>query len=94
MEDCMVTLDDTEYLFGETFVPADTMQLAINQVEGFLLAKKLELLEITKCLKYDPQDWQDDSEKSNEINKFAGKAQGEPEPKYSIFTSTSGADEV
>jgi len=93
MEDCLVALDGKKYLMGETFVPANTMQEAISQIEGFLLAKKLELVDIPKCLRYDPQDWQDDSIKAQQVNEFGVRALNEVGPKFSIFASTDGPDD-
>jgi len=92
LEGCGAAMDGSEYLSADCFIPADNIQVAISQVEEFLLEKRCRLIDISKCLRYEPQDWQDDSEESALTKKFAEKARQSDQPKYAVFRGIKAED--
>lgn len=75
LQGCPLAMDDSEYLFGECFVPADTEADARLQAKAKLIEVKLELSDILKCVIYNPADWQDGSEFSEEVVYAANQAE-------------------
>ena len=74
LEGCPLAMDDSEYLYGECFVPAHTEAEARLSVKAKLLDVKLELTDILKCLAYNPTEWGDGSEFAAEVGYAASQA--------------------
>lgn len=54
---CSIAIDDSVFVQGELYVPADTIEDAISQAKQNLIKNHMEVLEVVKCIKYDVEEW-------------------------------------
>ena len=87
-------MDDSDFCYGEVFVPCNTDKNPIKNVENSitiaeqaLRQEKLVLVDISKYIRYVEEDWDDDSDASNKTKKLAARARHMDQPVFGLFHS-------
>lgn len=88
LDGCPIAIDGSDFLFSNIFIPSYSVEDAISQVKQALLEPKLELSDISKCIRYNTNEWSDDSKLSNEINEFSEEAKQSNKIVFGIFRSS------
>ncbi|WP_431688612.1 hypothetical protein [Hahella sp. NBU794] len=76
---CSIAFDGCDYYCTEAYVPIDDEDIPplgeiINQVKQILSKDYLELKEVTKCIKFIPEEWNVNTEPNEDVIKFAQTA--------------------
>lgn len=87
-----LAMDDSEFIFGEVFIPSVTIEEAIIGARQALLDLKLVMNDISKCIRHQENEWCDNSDMSKEINESVEKASRLNKIVYGIFRSTEELD--
>ncbi len=74
LDDCLVPEDDSLFMNGTFFVPAENIDEVLSVLKAKLVAEKFEILDISRCQRHDLDDWSDNSEASRYINRCVEKA--------------------
>ncbi len=74
LENCLVPDDDSLFMNGTFFVPAENIDKALSALKAKLSTEKFEILDISRCQRHNLDEWNDNSEASRNINRCAEKA--------------------
>lgn len=80
LEGCDVDFDGCDYYFAEAYVPVASkgdlihLDAVISRAQAALAESQFELNEVSKCLRYMPEEWQADTPPNMEVNKYAREA--------------------
>jgi len=85
LERCSLAVDDSAYMLVACFVPEKTIQESLGVIKDALFVENLELVDISKCERYCPDESNNGSEKSQEINECAQKAHGTGKVQFGFF---------
>lgn len=94
LDGCDIDIDGCDYYCAEAYVPIETSQIhtvslesIVNRVKQALLDKRLTLVDISKCLRYNESEWDIDSEMEKEAHVLASKALSSESIMFSGFKS-------
>ena len=92
LEGCGIDIDGCDYYCAEAYVPVDgsevhtaSLESIINRVKQELLDKRLTLVDISKCLRYNDSEWGSDSDMEKAAHLLAAKALSSGSIKFSSF---------
>lgn len=92
LEGCSIDIDGCDYYCAEAYVPVDgsevhtaSLESIINRVKQELLDKRLTLVDISKCLRYNDSEWGSDSDMEKAAHLLAAKALSSDAIKFSSF---------
>lgn len=92
LEGCSIDVDGRDYYFAEAYVPVDvepilSLDSIINKVKDVLAKERLVLVDISKCIRYNEQEWPADTAPSAEMHKGAKKSLASGAIEFSGFRS-------
>ena len=73
-EDGCVFQFKTDGAFLECYVPADNIDHALYVASTALQDNKLKTIDIDKCIRFDPEDWDDEYDPKREVRNCSTKA--------------------
>ena len=92
LEGCSIDMDGCDYYCAEAYVPIETSEInvaslesIVNRVRQDLLDKRLTLVDIPKCLRYNETEWGSDSDMEKSAHLLAKKALSSGTIKFSSF---------
>lgn len=92
LDGCDIDMDGCDYYCAEAYVPVDSsethtasLESLVNQVKQELLDKRLTLVDIPKCLRYNESEWDSDSDMEKSAHLLAAKALSSGAIKFSSF---------
>jgi len=98
LSNCEIDIDGCEYYFVNAFIPlnkslgVDSIPNAISKVKNALLEDKLELAEVIQCVKFQPEEWVDQTEAGESLHELATKALELDDVVFSSFRSEEVQD--
>jgi hypothetical protein len=94
LDGCSIDMDGCDFYFAEAYVPVDAEDFGITSFESILdrvkqslLEDKLVLTDVSKCLRYNKEEWHFDSEMEKETHALAAKALSSGSIMFSGFKS-------
>jgi len=87
LESCSLAMDDSVYMLVSCFVPENSIQKSLSVIKDGFFVENLEFVDVSKCERYCSDEWNDGSEKSQEINEFAQKARGMGKFQFDFFST-------
>lgn len=90
LEGCSIDIDGCDYYFAEACVPVDTapthsLDSIINKVRDELAKERLVLVDISKCIRYQEQEWSSNTAPNAELRKGAKKSLASGSIEFSGF---------
>jgi len=94
LEGCPINIDGCDFYFAEAFVPVDRNEGEVDNIEQViertkqaLLTEKLDLNDISKCIRYKEVEWSEGTNLNDEIRATADKALQTNEVEFNVFRS-------
>lgn len=90
--DSPMNLDGSTFMLGIGIVPATSMKEAIELFEVYLKSQDMELLELTKCEEYSPNNFESSSLEDREIKEFSLESLEKNKIYYACWISSEALD--
>lgn len=79
LESCSIDIDGCDFYFAEVYVPLEeaasrSLDSVITRAKAALLDERLELVDVSKCIRYKEQEWSFDTPMNVEVHKLAKRA--------------------
>lgn len=74
--------DGSEYMIGTGFVPATSMQEALSLFEKYLEDQKMEILELERCERFDPANFDESDDEDRKIIRVASSSMEDEQIRY------------
>ena len=94
LDGCSIDIDGGEFYFTEVFVPSeciednpDSIKEMIGKTKQVLLNERLELTDISKSIRYQEDEWTEDTELNNEIQMTVKESIRSNQIKFNTFRS-------